>query len=77
MEELVTYIVKSLVVNKDDIKVESFKENENTIILKVSVNEKDLGKVIGKNGKIANALRNIVKSAQEDNKVRYFIKIME
>ena len=77
MEELVTYIVKSLVVNKDDVKVESVKENDTTIILKVSVNEKDLGKVIGKNGKIANALRSIVKSAQEDNKVRYFIKIME
>ena len=77
MEELVTYIVKALVGNKDDVKVESVKENENTVILNVSVNEKDLGKVIGKNGKIANSLRSIVKSAQTDNNVRYFVKIME
>ena len=77
MEELVTYIVKALVVNKDDVKVESMQENENTVILKVSVNSKDLGKIIGKNGKIANSLRAIVKSAQTDNNVRYFIKIME
>ncbi len=77
MEELVTYIVKALVVNKDDVKVESMQENENTVILKVSVNNKDLGKIIGKNGKIANSLRAIVKSAQTDNNVRYFIKIME
>ena len=77
MEELVTYIVKALVVNKDDVKVESVKENENTVILNVSVNEKDLGKVIGKNGKIANSLSAIVKSAQTDNNVRYFVKIME
>lgn len=77
MEELVSYIVKSLVANKEDVKVEANKENENTIILKVYVNEKDLGKVIGKNGKIANSLRNIVKSAQTDNNVKYFVKIME
>ncbi len=77
MEELVTYIVKSLVVNKDDVKVESLKENENTIILKVTVNSSDLGKVIGKNGKIANSIRAIVKSAQTDNNVKYFVKIME
>ena len=53
MQELVTYIVKALVVNKEDVKVESVQENEHTVILKVSVNEKDLGKVIGKNGRIA------------------------
>ncbi len=77
MEELVTYIVKSLVTNKDDVKVESTNENENTIILKVSVNSQDLGKVIGKNGKIANSIRAIVKSASTDNNVKYFVKIME
>ncbi|MGN1207963.1 MAG: KH domain-containing protein [Christensenellales bacterium] len=77
MEELVTYIVKSLVMNKDDVKVESAKENENTIILKVTVNPSDLGKVIGKNGKVANSIRAIVKSAQTDNNVKYFVKIME
>ena len=77
MEELVAYIVKALVVNKDDVKVESVKENDTTVVLKVSVNENDLGKVIGKNGKIANALRAIVKSAQNENNVRYFVKIVE
>lgn len=77
MEELVTYIVKALVVNKEDVKVESVQENEHTVILKVSVNERDLGKVIGKNGKIVNALRSIVKSAPTDNSVKYFVKIME
>lgn len=77
MEELVSYIVKSLVVFKDDVKIETNKENDTTVILKVYVNEKDLGKVIGKNGKVANSLRNIVKSVQTDNNVRYFVKIME
>lgn len=77
MEELVTYIVKSLVINKEDVKVESINENENTVILKVTVNSQDLGKVIGKNGKIANSIRAIVKSAQENNNVKYFVKIME
>ena len=77
MEELVTYIVKSLVNNKDDVNVESVAENENTVIIKVTVNPDDLGKVIGKNGKIANSIRAIVKSAQLNNNVKYFVKIME
>ena len=75
MEELVTYIVKALVVNKEDVKVESVQENEHTVILKVSVNEKDLGKVIGKNGRIAQSIRAIVKSVSAKEKIRYNVKI--
>jgi len=77
MEELLTYVVKALVEQKDDVKVVSEAQNERNITLKVYVNSDDLGKVIGKNGKVANALRAIIKSASTNKDARYFVKIMK
>ena len=51
-EELVKYIASNLVENTDEIKIETVEE-ENKIILKLTVDENDKGKIIGKNGKIA------------------------
>lgn len=77
MEELLTYIVKALVDNKDDVRIETDDSNANNVTLKVYVNSEDLGKVIGKNGKIANSLRAIIKGASTNSKARYFVKIIE
>ena len=56
MEKVVEYIVKELVENKDAVEVSSSVDNEITII-NVKVDSNDLGKVIGKQGKTANAIR--------------------
>lgn len=77
MEELLTYIVKALVDNKDDVRIEKDDSNANNVTLKVYVNNADLGKVIGKNGKIANSLRAIIKGASTNSKTKYFVKIIE
>lgn len=61
MEKLVEYIVKELVENKDAVKVSTSVDGDVTII-NVKVDENDLGKVIGKQGKTANAIRTIVKN---------------
>lgn len=74
MKELVEYIVKSLVDNQDDVLVEEVSDG-NVQVLKVSVNNQDLGKVIGKNGRIAMSIRTIVKSLSAKNKQRYVVKI--
>ena len=63
MKELVEYIVKSLVENPDKVKVSTEEESEKVTILNIEVDSNDLGKVIGKGGKIANSIRTIVKSA--------------
>ena len=68
-------IVKSLVVNSDGVSVKEFpSEDENVMLIQVVVDESDIGRVIGKNGRTANAIRTLVQasSALKDNK---YIKI--
>ena len=62
MQELVEYMVKALVENPDDVVVKQV-EGETVIIFEVTVAADDLGKIIGRQGRIANALRSIVKAA--------------
>ena len=62
MKELITYLAKSLVDMPDEVVVTE-QETEDTIIYTLSVAEGDMGRVIGKHGKIAKAIRSIVKSA--------------
>lgn len=74
MKELVEYLIKALVDNLNDVVVEEFTDG-NVQVLKVTVNSQDLGKVIGKNGRIAISIRTIVKSLSAKNKQRYVVKI--
>ncbi len=75
MEQLISYIVKSLVDNPDKVKITTENESEKVIILNVVVDPSDLGKVIGKGGKIANSIRTIVKSASAKSGRRFIVKI--
>ena len=62
MKELVEVLAKSLVDSPNDVFVRE-KEEDGTIILELSVNKEDMGKVIGKQGRIAKAIRTVVKAA--------------
>jgi predicted RNA-binding protein YlqC (UPF0109 family) len=70
MKELVEVIAKALVDNPDAVNVEE-KVNGNTIELELHVDSSDMGKVIGKKGRIAKSIRNVVKAAatKTDKKV--------
>ncbi|MGE5677771.1 MAG: KH domain-containing protein [Pseudomonadota bacterium] len=70
MKELVEVIAKALVDYPEMVKVKET-ENDRSIILELSVASEDMGKVIGKNGRIARAIRTVVKSsaAKLDKKV--------
>ena len=61
MKELITYLAKSLVDEPDAVTVEE-QETEDSIVYTLSVAPDDMGRVIGKHGKIAKAIRSIVKS---------------
>lgn len=77
MVELVEFLVKKLVDDEDAVKV-SQEENENgEIIIHVTVNESDMGKVIGRNGKIASAIRTFVKSVSSRSHKKVFVKFGE
>lgn len=70
MKELVEVIAKSLVDNPDEVEVTE-KESEKALVLELKVAPSDMGKVIGKQGRIAKAIRSVVKAAasKEDKKV--------
>jgi len=59
-EKLIKNMIMPLVVNPDDVFVKILSDDEETITIQLMVNEADLGRVIGKGGKIASAMRTIV-----------------
>ncbi len=71
MQELITYIAKALVDNPDDVQV-SVTEEDDTIVVDLTVAKDDLGKVIGKQGRTARAMRSLLTAAagKEDKKSR-------
>ncbi|MCI8940235.1 MAG: KH domain-containing protein [Dorea sp.] len=70
MRELVEVIAKALVDNPDEVVVTERQDGRTTVV-EVRVSEADMGKVIGKQGRIAKAIRSVVKAAaaKEDKKV--------
>lgn len=70
MKELVEVIAKSLVDNPDEVVVTE-KSSEKALVIELHVAASDMGKVIGKQGRIAKAIRSVVKAAatKEDRKV--------
>jgi predicted RNA-binding protein YlqC (UPF0109 family) len=71
MQELITFIAKSLVDNPDDVQV-TVTEEDDTILVDLAVAKEDLGKVIGKQGRTARAMRSLLSAAagKEDKKSR-------
>ena len=68
MKELVEIIAKALVDNPDEVVVTEKEEGRN-IVVELHVAQSDMGKVIGKQGRIAKAIRSVVKAASsKDNK---------
>ena len=62
MKDLLTFLVKSIVENEDAVVIEE-SEGENAFIYKIKVAPEDMGRVIGKQGRIAQSIRNIAKAA--------------
>ena len=75
MKELVLDIAKALVDNPDAVVVEETRKNDE-IILKLTVSQDDMGKVIGKQGRIAKAIRTVVWSAANREKVKVSLEIV-
>ena len=76
MREMVEHIVKQIVDNPEEVKVQEMK-GEKVILLEISVAKKDMGKVIGKGGRIATALRTLVEAAAVKLKKRVMVEILE
>lgn len=77
MEELIKYIVESLVDDKESITINTTEESPKVTVVTVLVAKDDVGKVIGRNGKVAGSIRTIVKSASIKSGKRFIVKIGE
>lgn len=75
MKDLITVIAKALVDHPEDVKVNAVEHNQE-IVYELSVNPTDIGKVIGKQGRIAKALRTVVTSAAIKEKKRVTVEIV-
>lgn len=73
MDELLKFLVKSLVNNEDCVEVEK-QEDEKTLTYRVKVASDDIGKVIGKNGRTAMSIRNVMKSVGAKSHKKVFVK---
>ena len=76
MKELTKYIAELLVDHPDLVKVEEV-EGEGTLVIELSVAKEDIGKIIGKQGKTANAIRTILNAASMKLKKRTILEIIE
>jgi predicted RNA-binding protein YlqC (UPF0109 family) len=76
MVELVKYIAQSLVEKPEAVDVRQ-SETEEGIVVELRVDPDDMGKVIGKQGRIAKAIRTVVKAASAKGEKPVFVEIME
>ncbi len=76
MLDLIKYVVNTFAEKKDEVEYK-VEEKDNAIEVTVLLDDSDMGKVIGKQGKIAKALRTLVKSATPRESKRYLIEIKE
>jgi predicted RNA-binding protein YlqC (UPF0109 family) len=76
MKDLIEHIAKSLVDNPEEVSVRAI-EGEQSVVLELRVANSDLGKVIGRQGRTARALRTILNAAGVKVKKRYTLEILE
>ena len=76
MLELIKYIVDQFAEKKDEVEIRT-EEKERSIVVTVVLDPSDMGKVIGKQGKIAKALRTLVRCASAKEGKKYNIEIKE
>ena len=77
MRDLLEYLARGLVDEPDAVSVEQFEEDDGTIVLELAVAEDDYGKIIGKGGRTANALRTVIKASAVKENRRVLVDIVE
>ena len=76
MKDLIGYIAKALVDQPDKVSINEI-EGNNTNVLELSVDKSDMGKIIGKQGRNAQAIRTILNAACVKTRKRYVLEIVE
>jgi uncharacterized protein len=77
VRDLLVYLARALVDQPDRVEVESFEEDDGTLVLELSVADDDYGQVIGRGGRTAQALRTVIKAAAVKDNRRVLVDIVE
>ncbi len=76
LQELIQFLAQSLVDRPDEVSVEEMEE-QGAAVFELTVAEEDLGKVIGKQGRTARALRTVLSAAASKSRTRAVLEILE
>lgn len=77
LNELLRTIVEGLVQKPDAIKIDEREEEDNKLVLELRVDQPDIGRVIGRQGRIIKAIRVLVKAAAQDPEKRVFVDVID
>jgi uncharacterized protein len=77
MKDLLDYLARGLVDEPERVSVEQFEEDDGTIVLELCVAEGDYGRVIGRGGRTANALRTVMRAAATLHNQRVLLDIVD
>jgi uncharacterized protein len=77
MEDLLAFLARGLVDDPDEVVVDSFEEDDGTIVLELSVGDGDAGKVIGRGGRTIVALRTLVKASSVRENRRVLVDVVD
>ena len=77
MRDLLEFLTRSLVENPDQVQVTEVEEIDGEVVLEVEVADDDLGRVIGRGGRVANALRSVMKAAATREDKRVVVDILD
>jgi hypothetical protein len=77
VRDLLDALARMLVEHPGEVSVEQFEEDDGTIVLELAVAEDDYGKIIGRGGRTANALRTVVKAAAVREQKRVLVDIVD
>jgi len=77
MRELLEFLARGLVEDPEAVKVTELEEVEGEVVLELEVADEDLGRVIGRSGRVANALRTVMKAAATREEKRVIVDILD
>ena len=77
MKDLIEFVVRALVDDPESVSVDSFEEDDGTLVYEVTVAEDDVGKIIGRGGRTVNALRAVVRAAAVRDGRRVLVDVVD
>jgi uncharacterized protein len=77
VEDLLAYLARALVDKPDEVSVESFEEEDGTVVLELHVAEDEAGRVIGRGGRTVAALRTVMKAASVRHGRRVLVDVVD